>query len=75
MQFQRAQVTTGGSALNVRESAQYEAKVLKQLEDGEAVIVIVPKDQQDLPEWVQLSSGGWVASDWLELKETIAPQG
>jgi|GEM_PF-762173 uncharacterized protein YgiM (DUF1202 family) len=75
LRFQRAQVSTGGSALNVRESAQYDAKVLNQLEDGEEVVVLVPKDQQTLPEWVKLSSGGWVSSNWLEAKDTIAPQG
>lgn len=75
MQVQRLQVKTGGSTLNVRESANYEAKVLNQLEDGAVVTALVPKAQKDLPEWVELSSGGWVASIWLEAQTTIAPQG
>ena len=75
IRFQRVQVATGGSALNVRESADFDAKVLKQLEDGEVVVALIPTGQQNLPEWVELSSGGWVASNWLEVKETIAPQG
>jgi uncharacterized protein YgiM (DUF1202 family) len=73
--LQKVEVQTGGSPLNVRKAASYEAEITGQLDDKQQVTALVPAGEDTLPQWVQLTSGGWVDSSWLVVKDSIQPQG
>jgi peptidoglycan hydrolase-like protein with peptidoglycan-binding domain len=73
--LQIGKTKTGGVPLNVRKGPGSNYDVASQLADQKDITVLVPDGGKALPDWVELTTGGWVASQWIEVKETVKPQG